>query len=202
MIRNLIFDMGNVLLAFRPEDVLSRYCRREKERRVVLAELFNGPEWDMADRGDIRDAERYDRVALRVPPDCLEALYNCAMHWYETLTPVPGAMEFLLAAKEKGLGVYLLTNTSDTFDRFFGNFGSVELFDGAVISCREHLMKPDPAIYRLLLTRYRLDPADCFFIDDRAENVAGAAKCGIGGMVFHRDFGEVRRVLKQEGIII
>lgn len=202
MLRNLIFDMGNVLLNFLPEDVLSRYCREGEERRVIRDELFYGPEWDMADRGEIEDTGRYERIAPRVSPEYREALYNCVIHWHETLTPVSGAMDFLLAAKRQGLGVYLLTNTSDAFDLFFGRFGSVDLFHGAVISFQEHLMKPDPAIYQLLLTRYHLDPAECFFLDDRAENVAGAAECGIGGMVFRGDYGEVRRVLKEKGITL
>ena len=81
MIRNIVLDMGNVLLDFNPEFVLDKFCSSEEEKEVIRKELFEGPEWALGDRGDIKDKDRFDLVKARVPEKYHEALRNCCDHW-------------------------------------------------------------------------------------------------------------------------
>ena len=67
MIRNIIFDMGNVLLRYNPEVPLDLYCRSEEEKDVIRKELFGGPEWVQGDLGIITNDEKYDKIRLRIP---------------------------------------------------------------------------------------------------------------------------------------
>ena len=79
----------------------------------------------------------------------------------------------------RGRGVYLLSNAMPSLKRVFQNAGILELFDDALISTDVGAAKPDPAIYRALLTRNDLDPAACVFVDDRLDNLAAAQALGM-----------------------
>ena len=60
MIKNVVLDMGNVLLDFNPDSVLNTFCSCDEEKEIINKELFNGPEWSLGDKGDIKDKDRYD----------------------------------------------------------------------------------------------------------------------------------------------
>ena len=122
MIKNVVLDMGNVLLDFRPEYVMDQFCSSEEERDVIRRELFEGPEWSLGDRGDIKDKDRYDLVKVRVPEKYHEALKNCALHWDICMDPLEGAKEFCEKVKEKGYKIFVLSNASDLFYVYFPKF--------------------------------------------------------------------------------
>ncbi|MCD8146375.1 MAG: HAD family phosphatase [Clostridiales bacterium] len=196
MTKNIVMDMGNVLLDFDPQVPLDRYCSTPEEKELVRRELFQAPEWLMADQGLIRDCERFDHVKGRVPEQHWPALKACADNWWVCMhNPIPGALDFLRDCKAAGYGLYLLSNASDLFFTYFPAFCPLEFFDGAVISCREKILKPDPEIYRRLLERYHLEAVTCYFVDDRPDNVAAAQALGMSGHVFRMDYPAIRREL-------
>lgn len=197
-IRNIVFDMGNVLLDFDPERVVERFCADEAERALILRELFQAPEWLMADRGLIRDRERYALIRPRLDPAHWEALRNCCYHWEFCMDPLPGARRFVEDCRRAGWRTYILSNASDLFFTYFNNFSPLSDFDGAVISFQEKLLKPDREIYLRLLRRYGLVPEECFFIDDREENVAAARALGMEGHVFRNDYPALRALFGLE----
>ena len=86
--------------------------------------------------------------------------------------------------KRVGYKLYVLSNMSREFIDFLRRFPVYGLFDGEVVSCEEGVVKPEPEIYRRLLGRYGLDPAQTLFIDDRPANIAAAAALGIRGQLF------------------
>jgi putative hydrolase of the HAD superfamily len=195
MIKNIVFDMGNVLLDFNPQFSLDRWCHSEEEKELIRRELFLAPEWLMADRGVIRDCDRYDRIKDRVPEENRPALKACADHWADCMVPLPGAKEFVADCKAAGYKVYILSNASDLFFTYFNNFSSLDWFDGAVISCQELLLKPEAELYQRLFDRYDLKPEECFFIDDREDNIRGGEALGMSGHVFHNDYPTIREKL-------
>lgn len=186
--KNIIFDMGNVLLTYNPEVCLERFFADEKERAVIRRELFQGPEWVDGDLGILTDKERFYAVRRRVPEELHEGLRSCVLEWDMCMQPVPGAREFCDFAKEQGQRIYVLSNASSSFYQYFTRSFPLDYFDGIVVSCDIHIIKPDIRIYRYLLEKYSLLPEECFFIDDVKENIEGAAKAGIRGAVFRGDF--------------
>ena len=195
MIKNIIFDMGNVLIDFDPEVPLKEFCREGEERDTVRRELFESDEWWMADRGDISDKDRYELIAPRVAPEYQEALKNCCFHWYICMKNlVPGAKEFVAWAKEN-YKIYVLSNASDLFYDYFLNFSPLEYFDGIVVSADLLMLKPDARIYEYLLNKYQLDPKECLFIDDRITNVEGARAVGINAVQFTNNYDEIKSML-------
>lgn len=194
MIKNIIFDMGNVLLDYDPEVCLRHFVEKEEDRAIIRRELFQGPEWVQGDLGHITDEERFDGVSLRVPKRLHRELRQCVEQWHMCMQPVPGAREFCSHAKEKGYRLYVLSNASNSFYRYFPRFAPLDYFDGIVVSCDIHLIKPDIRIYRYLLEKFHLLPEECFFMDDVAANVEGAGKAGIRGAVFQGDFEEMKKI--------
>lgn len=197
MIKNIIFDMGNVLLRYDPEVCLNRFVKREEDRALIRRELFEGPEWVQGDLGHITDEQRFDGVSHRVPMELHTELRQCVEQWHMCMEPIHGAKEFCAYAKEQGYRLYVLSNASSSFYQYFPRFAPFEYFDGLVVSCDIHIVKPDIRIYRYLLETYGLAPEECFFIDDMAANVEGARKAGISGAVFGGDFEEIRKKLEE-----
>lgn len=192
MIKNIILDMGNVLLQYDPGVCLNHFVEQEEDRALIRRELFEGPEWVEGDLGHITDEERFGGVSLRVPRRLHGELKQCVEQWHMCMQPVAGAKEFCRYAKEKGCRLYVLSNASSSFYQYFPRFAPLDYFDGIVVSCDIHMVKPDVRIYRYLLDKYKLQAGESFFIDDMADNVAGAEKAGIAGAVFHGDFGEIQ----------
>ena len=81
MIRNIILDMGNVLLDYNPEVILEKTLDNEEDRQIIRKELFGGPEWVQGDLGIIKNSERFDGVSQRVPSRLHPALRECEENW-------------------------------------------------------------------------------------------------------------------------
>ena len=113
------------------------------------------------------------------------------------MVPVEGAWEFMSFVKEKGYGLYVLSNAAIEFYQYFPRQIDMDFFDGIVVSGEVHMLKPEREIYRYLLESYHLSPQECLFIDDREDNVKGGEKEGIKGIVFKGDFAEVKKELER-----
>lgn len=196
MIKNVVLDMGNVLLDFRPEFVMDQFCSSEEEKDVIRRELFEGPEWPLGDRGDIKDKDRFDLVKVRVPEKYHEALKNCALHWDICMDPLEGAKEFCEKVKEKGYKIFVLSNASDLFYVYFPKFLPLDFFDGVFVSSDYLMLKPDVEIYKTFLDKYGLKGEECLFIDDRQDNIEGAGKAGLNTFRFEGDYEKVLDQLK------
>lgn len=195
MIKNVVLDMGNVLLDFRPEFVMDQFCSSEEEKDVIRRELFEGPEWPLGDRGDIKDKDRYNLVKVRVPEKYHEALKNCALHWDICMDPLEGAKEFCEKVKEKGYKIFVLSNASDLFYVYFPKFLPLDFFDGVFVSSDYLMLKPDVEIYKTFLNKYGLKGEECLFIDDRQDNIEGAGKAGLNTFRFEGDYEKVLDLL-------
>ena len=195
VLKQLILDMGNVLLDYDPEYALSRFCTGDAERDAIRRELFEGPAWIEGDLGLITNEQRYERTCPRIPAAYHPALARCVDRWDECMVPLPGAREFLDRQRERGLGLYVLSNACSRFYRYFPKHYPLSGFSGVVVSSDLRMVKPDVRIYRYLLDRFRLDPTECLFVDDRPENVSAGETAGIPGYRFDGDFDRLDRVI-------
>lgn len=191
MIKNIILDMGNVLFDFNPEVALNLFCSSEEEKDIIRKEFFLGPEWALGDKGVIKDKDRYEYVKKRVPKKHWDALRQCSDNWSVCMNPLKGAKEFCDSLKEKGYKLFVLSNASDLFYSYFPRLAPLDYFDGIIVSSDYLLLKPDIRIYELILEKFKLYPKECLFIDDRSENIQGAQKAGINGVVFRDNYAEI-----------
>lgn len=195
MIKNIILDMGNVLLDYNTEICLNYFLENEEDKALIRRELFEGLEWREGDLGHITDEERFWGVSKRVPERLHKELKQCAEQWHMCMQPIPGAKEFCGQAREKGFQLYILSNASNSFYEYFPRFAPIDYFDGVVVSCDIHMVKPDIRIYQYLLDKYSLQPKECFFIDDMEYNVQGARDAGMQGEVFSGDYQKIREYI-------
>jgi 2-haloacid dehalogenase len=175
----VVFDVGNVLLRWDPRFLYRRIFDDEERMEWFLAHVCTSA-WNVEqDRG--RDWD--EAVALLVERHPEHEMPIRAFHdrWHETVSgPIEENVAVLERLREAGVPTYCITNFSGAkFREAQQRFPFLARFDGAIVSGDERLLKPDPAIYRLLLTRYGLEAQECLFIDDSAANVEGARSVGM-----------------------
>lgn len=187
MIRNLVFDMGNVLVYYDSRRASRVFAADEAEMELVNTSVFVSPEWVMLDMGVISDEEALKRMQARLPEGhAREAARLCMEHWHEyCMWPVPGMEELVIRLKEQGFGLYLCSNAAIRMvDCCQDVIPGIRLFDGVLFSAEEKCMKPQKEMYHHLFNRFHLDPKECFFIDDQPLNIQGARECGMDGYCF------------------
>ncbi len=179
--KNIVFDLGGVL-----------FMRDPKKCTPAFIDFFSfvrQPElprfWNEYDRGTLTVGQVTDELCRL--NGCNRALCEEYMRMaIDKQEPVKPTECLIGELKAAGYRLYVLSNMSREFIAFLRRFPVYRQFDGEVVSCEEGLCKPEPAIYRLLLDRFGLDPAETLFIDDRADNIAGARDAGIHGFLFDR----------------
>lgn len=196
MIRNIVLDMGNVLLDYNPRVPLEAFVEKEPDRALIEKELFGGPEWVQRDLGNITIEEMYESVRTRIPVHLHASLRRCAYEWEICMIPIEIAKEFCSYIRKKGYGMYVLSNASDTFYDYFSRFAPPEEFDGILVSSEVHRVKPNKEIYECFLEKFHLKAEECLFIDDRQDNVDGAIQAGMQGAVFQNDFDIIKEKYK------
>ena len=201
MIRNIIFDMGNVLIYFDRNIFLDRVGLENPEDRELLnREVYLSLEWSRMDRGSLTDEEAAEIIARRVPEHLRETVHRLVNEWERPILPIAGMEELVRELKRNGYGIYLLSNASYRQHLYWPEIPASDLFDGTLISADVHLVKPQPEIYELLCNRFSLKKEECVFIDDSTPNAEGAFYTGISAIVFHNDVGELRRKLREIGV--
>lgn len=203
MIRNIVFDMGQVLIRWRPEEILEHFDLTGEEKTMLLQELFWSPEWTQQDRGILTEGEMIERVSARLPESIHAAVEEVIKAWHVWhLTPMPGMAELVRRLKAQGYGIYLLSNASTALRGYFPRIPGSECFDGLMVSAEEKLLKPQHEIYERLYERFDLVPEQCVFIDDSPANIEGAMLTGMQGIVFRGDTERLRRELRALGIMV
>ncbi|MEA5136163.1 MAG: HAD family phosphatase [Candidatus Fimivivens sp.] len=200
LIKNIVFDMGMVLIDFAPMNVCRRFTDNEQDAVAVANALFDSDEWVLVDKGAITEDALLLAAQERLKtPAQKEAAAQCLLHWHEyALTPKKGMEQVVKMVKDKGYGVYLLSNTSMRIHAFKHIIPGISLFDGTIFSAEEKCGKPDREIYERLFNKYSLKPEECFFIDDVEANIDGAKSCGMAGYCFvDGDVERLRQALEQ-----
>ncbi len=202
MIRNVLFDMGNVLLYFDRQLFLNRLDVSEEEKQQLMRRVFLSIEWVQMDRGTLAEPQAEARMCADLPEHLHSAVHALVSKWDEPILPIPGMYELVEELKAKGYGIYLLSNASHRQHEYWKKVTVEKLFDGTIISADEGVMKPGAEYFLRALKRFGLKAEECFFVDDQSANVEGAAFCGIPGAVFHGDAALLRSQMKAAGITL
>lgn len=184
MIKNIIFDIGNVLTDFRWEDFLrDKGFDEEMIKRLAEATVYSDV-WKEYDRGIWTDEEILDGFAQNDPEIALE-IHQAFGDFTDLVTPRDYAIPWVKSLKEKGYKVWYLSNFSNKATTECAEcLGFIPYTDGGILSFRDKVIKPDAAIYELLLNRFGLVAEESVFIDDTLVNVEAAEALGIHGIHF------------------
>ncbi len=180
-IKNIIFDLGRVLINFQPLEYIEAEIPAEK-MEAFNSEVFESPEWLMLDRGTLSYEEAKKIFKERIPEakEEIDRLFDGGI--YDMLKPIEENTVLLPKLKGK-YRLYILSNfhknSYEELRRRYNFFGN---FDGDVVSCYYQLLKPERKIYETILEKYGLIPEETVFIDDTKVNIEAAEKLGIKGM--------------------
>lgn len=183
----VVFDIGNVLIRFAPDDFIERLFPGDaKKQRDMMDRVYRGKYWLCFDRGTMEYGEAARRLAEEyggAEEDYLHALYG----WLKLKTPLEEGFRAARLCKEKGKKILLLSNyPRQGFEFVKAEYAKLfEIFDGGVVSCYVHQLKPEREIYGTLIERYGLDPSRTVFLDDTLSNIEAAIKAGIHGFHMH-----------------
>ena len=202
MVKNIILDVGKVLVAWEPEDAMKQLGFDDKTVKAVADATVNTPVWLETDRGVWSD-EQILQAFYEKAPEYKKEIDLFWNHLELAIKQFSYTKEWISNMKKEGLHVYILSNYGDwTYRRTKDNaLDFLPLTDGAIFSYTVKQIKPDFEIYETLLNQYRLKPDECVFIDDRMENIEGAEKAGIHGICFET-IGQVKEDLKKYNIYV
>ena len=184
MIKTVIFDIGNVLTDFAWKEMYKEKGLGGETFDRVAKATVQSPYWCELDRGIMTFSEVMDKF-VNLDSEMEDEIRRVLADMHGIVTGRSYAVPWVCSLKKQGLKVYVLSNFSEKiWKECIDALVFFEFTDGGIISYKEHLIKPDQAVYQLLLERYGLCADECVFIDDLEENVKAARLCGINGIVF------------------
>lgn len=183
MIKNIIFDLGNVIINYNQKKIINNFTEKEEEIKYIYDEIFHAPEWTLMDLGDITNDEAIEIINKRNEFKYEKLTQEFLHEWYKKQPINRDIVEIAKILKNNGYNLFVLSNMANQTYEYFKNDEFFSLCTGIVISAHEHVKKPDEKVYRLLLDRYNLNAEECLFIDDddSGKNYETANKIGIKG---------------------
>jgi putative hydrolase of the HAD superfamily len=202
MIKNIIFDMGNVLTIYRAKEHIMKYVNNDDDYRIILEQVCASVEWIQMDRGTITDEEAITSICKRVPLH-LHSTVSIFIKEFRIDQPEnPHMEELVIKMKEAGYQLYLFSNTAHRFHIFSKNIKSIQYMDGIWISCEHGFLKPETEAYSSFFEKFHLLPEECYFIDDSPANIEASLRREMRGCVYHQNIQELKNELQLAGIQI
>ncbi len=198
-IKNIVFDIGNVLLKWEPEKLYETMFGKNEFEKHHLDKIVGSEIWLELDRGTMTIEEVISKVKLQYP-ESIEEIGRFIREVAFYIQPIEDSFNFADECKAMGMKIYLLSNFSEEgYNVIRERFDIFNIFDGGVISWEVKTIKPEKEIYEILLDKYALSPEETLFIDDVSANIEAAEKLGITG--FHMTEGtECRKALSLSAV--
>lgn len=184
MIQNIIFDIGNVLTDYRWKEFMEdKGYSQDMIKRIAKASTMN-PFWNEYDRGKMSD-KAILQAFVDQDPEIEKELRDTFDNIHDMVRKREYAIPWLQELKKEGKRVYYLSNFSrKAHEECKDALDFIPFMDGGILSYQEGVIKPDPAIYLLLMERYQLKANECLFLDDMPRNVEAAKAVGMNAIVF------------------
>lgn len=201
MIRHIIFDIGNVLVAFQWEKKYKSFCSSPEELERLAKATVLSDMWKEYDRGVLSEDELMDGF-IRNDPELESVIRTCLSSYRGMLRTYDYTVPWIKELKQNGYNVYYLSNMPAVAVRDCADdLEFIKETDGGILSYSERMVKPDPAIYYLLMERYGLRSEECVFLDDSEKNIKAARDLGMLGILF-QNRGQACEELRKLGVEI
>lgn len=202
MIKNIVLDVGRVLVAWQPKQKWKEWGFSDETIEVLAKALFDSGVWNETDRGVLSD-EEFLALAIRQAPEYEKEIRYFWSNVDKAIWQLPYAREWIRAMKKAGYQVYILSNYGSwTYEKTKENaLNFLEDVDGAIFSYEVKQIKPNSEIFQSLFTKYSLQAEESVFLDDLPVNIEGAKAVGMHGIVF-ADLEEALVELEKLGVKI
>ncbi|MDO4499666.1 MAG: HAD family phosphatase [Erysipelotrichaceae bacterium] len=196
MIKNIIFDLGQVLIGFNPLNSLLNMGYPQKEAELLNEIIFNDQLWQDGDAGVYKSEEEAINLYINKHPQHHELIKDFFSKEWKKEVFIPINLDLFQKAKDNGYKIYLLTNFSSYgFDFVYNEFPFIREADGRVVSGKIEMIKPHDDIYLYLLDKFNLKAEECLFFDDNYDNIEAAKRLGINAYRFLGNKQEVLDIL-------
>jgi putative hydrolase of the HAD superfamily len=195
VVRNVIFDLGGVVVDWNPDHIVSRVQPRAELRDALKQALFGHDDWRKFDRGGLSESELIERLQLRLGASRQEvdAILDAVR---DSLVEKPETVKLLRALKAQGTPLYCLSNMpASIYTHLRQRHSFWDAFSGVIISGEIQLMKPEPEVFVHLLAAFKLRAHESVFIDDLLPNIESARQVGLHAILF-KDAVQCRRELQ------
>lgn len=196
MIKNIVLDMGNVCCKWDVDYISSKLTTNKEDQEFLIKHLFQSPQWLQLDKGSISLKEAKQQLLESVSKEKRELIEYGFEHWFEYFEQFDEMEEFIKEYKQKGYHFYLLSNCSLQFNQYYQTKSIFQHLEGLYISAAHQKIKPNLDIFEDFLKEYHLQANECFFVDDLKENVEGAKKVGMQGLVYQGNVQELKQLIK------
>lgn len=200
MIKNVVFDMGNVLLEWNPDKIIGRFVEEPDRVQKLKEAIFEREYWAKLDAGLATEDEVKEHAKSLLPKDYHDDIEEILDNWFYCLTINADTSNLVKYLHNKGYGVYLLSNANNKFLQVKRDLHCLKFMDGCLVSYEVGYTKPAPEIYDIFFKRFDLRPEECLFIDDTQANCDGSEKAGMKAYCFDGDYVKLVDFLKANGI--
>lgn len=181
MIKNIVFDIGGVILDISDDVVIKFLNKKPEEVKKITKIIYKDKRWNECLLGNITQQEYMKDLILEFPEYKIEIETILGIKYQENVLPIiKETLNIMYKLKEKNYKIYFLSNfTEASYYYMKDKLKIIDDFDGGIFSWKEHLIKPNEAIYELLINRYNLNKEETIFFDDTLKNIEVANKLGI-----------------------
>lgn len=180
MYKNVIFDLGGVVVDFKPHDFLLEHFFDAEVEQKVYDITFGSEEWQLLDAGNLT-RQRGNEIMMEKARQsgCAFEVQSVLDDWIRTLRTRGRTYDVMKRLHKMGFRLFYLSNIPEDALSYLRQQEFFALFEGGIASCQIHINKPDRRIYETLLRYYKLSHEETIFIDDSKPNVAAAFELGI-----------------------
>ena len=195
--KNIIFDMGNVLLDYSPHTIVSHFTNDSEKINTLVKEIFYQQEWLDLDQGILSYDDAYILFKNRLSPNYHSIVKDILDHWHEHLFERYEMFGLLTELKQLGYKLYLFSNASLRFYNYEKRIKCLSLFDQKVISADLKLSKPSDEFYYKAFDLCGIKADESFFIDDSMINIIKANQLGMDGYIYNGTISLLYKYLHQ-----
>ena len=193
MIKNIVFDFGQVMVRFEPSYMVGKYVNNAQDAKLLEEVVFDRLYWDRLDEGTITDEALIEDCKRRLPKELWAKAEEIYYNWIYNIPEIDGMRSLVTDLKSRfGVRLLLLSNISKYFAAHREEIPCLAEFEGCVFSAEVGRVKPNSDIFEYLCQTYGILPKETVFVDDNAANIAGAENYGIHGYLFDGDVARLR----------
>ena len=201
MLKNVVFDFGQVLVRFDPSYMVGQFVTDKEDAALLSEVLFDRLYWDRLDAGTITDSKVVEDSCRRLPERLHAVARDIYYAWIYNLPPIDGMETLVKELKARGVRLLLLSNISRYFAAHAHEIPCLALFEQCFYSAVCGVIKPKAEAFMHVCNTCGIAPCDTLFVDDNAKNIAGAAACGLQGYHFDGDANALRCFLQARGVL-
>lgn len=198
MIKNIVFDLGNVLLKGNSSIVLDNLDIPNEIRHSIKDKFFNNCNY--LDLGEETIKQHFDNCKFDFDID--ESIQEILLKYYKYRPFNDETIELMNKLKHNNYKIFILANNNKETYEYLKQLPVFECVDGWAVSCDYHITKPNKEIYVKLFETFNIKPEECYFIDDNKENIETGKILGMKGFVLNKNIDELIDSMKENKIIL